>query len=103
MQIEFYQVTAFGDTSVKVMVWNFILGCYYLEHNYKHKISISTKLSYHAETGTQETTKKSGFYDVTSVINVDNLPEQYEQVILGIISDLLITWMTFCHASIWNF
>ena len=40
-------------------------------------------MKYHAKTGTVETTKKSGFFDVTSVINTMGMPSNYEKIFLG--------------------
>ena len=43
-----------------------------------------SSLGYYAKTGTQETTKHSEFFDITSVIRIDGLPQKYHQIILGI-------------------
>ena len=48
-----------------------------------------SSLDYCAKTGTQETTKHSEFFDITSVIRSDGLPQKYQQIILGIFSHLI--------------
>ena len=40
-------------------------------------------MNYQAEVGTKETTIVSEFFDITSIVSMDNLPKKFQKVFLG--------------------
>ena len=40
-------------------------------------------MNYQTEVGTKETTVVSEFFDITSIVSMENLPKEFQKVFLG--------------------